>query len=125
PIRISRTPTRSRSASRSSSRRRPGMGPLPRRPPRRRAGHAPAELARGDVDRGDPARLDPERGIDVLALGARPDDQEVRLPGVAGVADLARDHAQALLATQEPAADALDPAQRLDAVADVHAHLGL
>ena len=32
---------------------------------------------------------------------------------------------QALLAAQEPATDALDAAQRLDAVADVHAHLGL
>ena len=57
--------------------------------------------------------------------GARPDDQQVRLVGVAGVADLARDHPQALVAAQEPAADALDAAQHLDAVADVHAHLGL
>ena len=82
-------------------------------------------LARGDVDRGDLAGLDAERRVDVLALRPRPDDEEVRLLGVAGVADLARDHPQALLAAQEPAADALDAAQRLHAVADVHAHLGL
>ena len=54
-----------------------------------------------------------------------PDDQEVRLPGVAGVPDLARDHPEALLAAQEPASHALDATQRLDAVADMHAHLGL
>src|SRR6476660_290825 len=81
-------------------------------------------LPRRDVDRGDLARLDAEGGVDVLALGARPDDEQVRLPGVAGVADLARDHLEALLAAQEPAPDALHAAQRLDAVADMDTHLG-
>jgi hypothetical protein len=51
--------------------------------------------------------------------------QEVRLVGVAGIPDAARDHAQARVATQEPAPDTLDAAQRLDAVTDVHSHLGL
>ena len=54
-----------------------------------------------------------------------PDDEQVRLVGVAGVPDLARDHPQAGVAAQEPAADALDAAQRLDVVTDVDAHLGL
>src|SRR4029079_19339578 len=78
-----------------------------------------------DVDRGDLAGLDPERGVDVLTLGAGSDDQQVGLPGVPRVADLARDHAQALVAAQEPPSDTLDSAQRLDAVTDVDTHLGL
>ena len=51
-------------------------------------------------------------------------DEEVSLVGVAGLADFARDHAQAFVAAQEPAADSVNAAQRLDTVADVHAHLG-
>ena len=89
------------------------------------AAAAAAALSGGDVDGRDPARLHPEGRIDVLGRGARSDDQEVRLVGVPGVADLARDHAQARVAAQEPATDALHATQRLHAVADVHAHLGL
>ena len=43
----------------------------------------PPPLARGDVDRGDLAGLDAERRVDVLALRPGPDDEQVRLPGVA------------------------------------------
>ena len=88
--------------------------PRPRRPP-----------SAGEVDRGDLAGLDPERGVEVERRGAGPDRQDVRLVGVAGVADVARDHLQARLAAEEPAPDPLDPAQGLGAVADVDPHLGV
>ena len=69
--------------------------------------------------------IHPERGVDMLRRGPGTDDQQVRLVGVPGIADPARDHAQPGVTAEEPAADPLDAAQRLHAVTDVHAHLGL
>src|SRR6266542_1916416 len=80
-------------------------------------------LARREVDARDLARLDPERGVEVLARRARPHAQHVGLVGDAKVADLAGDHLQARLGAQEPAPDLLDAAQRSGVVANVHAHL--
>ena len=54
-----------------------------------------------------------------------PDDQQVRLVGVAHVPDVARDHPEARLGAQEPAADLAQAAQRPRVAADVDAHLGL
>src|SRR4029078_12086390 len=78
-----------------------------------------------EVDRGDLAGLDAERGVEVERRGAGPDDEDAGIVGVAHVADLARDHLQALFAAEEPAPDALDAAQRLGAVAGVDPHLGV
>jgi isopenicillin-N epimerase len=55
--------------------------------------------------------------------GAGPHHEDIRLVVVAGIPNLARDHLQPGFATQEPAADPLDAAQRLGAVADVDPHL--
>ena len=57
--------------------------------------------------------------------GAGPNHEDVGLVGVARVADLARDHPQARVAPQEPAADAVDATEGLGAVADVNPHLGV
>src|SRR5206468_8825024 len=78
-----------------------------------------------DVDRRDLPGLDPERRLDVLTLGARPDDEKIRLVRVARVADLTGDHLHPLVAAEEPAAHALDPSKCLHAVADMNTHLGL
>jgi isopenicillin-N epimerase len=56
---------------------------------------------------------------------SRADHEDVGLVGIAGVADLARDHLQAGVAAEEPPADAIDAAKRLGAVADVDPHLGV
>ncbi|RDJ92950.1 hypothetical protein B4Q13_25270 [Lacticaseibacillus rhamnosus] len=57
--------------------------------------------------------FDPERGIDVLCRRSGTQDDEVRLVGIARVADLAGDHLEALVATQEPAPDAIAPTEGL------------
>ena len=97
-----------------------------RRPSRSRPTAAPSAYLREgrQVDRGDLAGLDAELGVEVLAGGAGAEDDEVRLVGVAQVADVARDHLDALVGPQEPAADLLDAAQRPGVVADVDPHLG-
>ena len=54
--------------------------------------------------------------------GARADDEDVGLVGIAGVADGARNHPQARVAAEEPAPDPVDAPQGLGAVADVDPH---
>ena len=59
----------------------------------------------------------------MAALRTGTDDQQVRLVGVARIANVAGDHLQPGVASQKPAADALHPAERLHAVADMNPHL--
>src|SRR4029077_2608318 len=119
---VTRSSSRSLRPPRSSTARPAPRGPRSR--PRPHPERPRYRLARGEVDRGDLAGLDPERGIEVLRRRTRPDDEDVGLVGVAHVAGVARDHLQPAVAPQEPAADALDPAQRLDRITHVDAHLG-
>src|SRR6185503_19426713 len=86
-------------------------------------GQSGLELARRQVDAGDLPGLDAERGVEVLAGGARADAQDVRLVGDAEVANLTRDHLQARLGPQEPAADLFNAAERAGVVAHMDAHL--
>ena len=126
----SRIRTRSRSATGdrhpASSRGRDGRRhpDLPRRRLERSA-VAAAALARRDVDRGDLARLDPERRVDVLALRARAGRRAGPPRRCCRCRGSRPGSCAGPLAAEEPAPDPLDAAQRLDAVADVHAHLGL
>src|SRR2546426_3436546 len=59
----------------------------------------------------------------MLGRGTGTDHEEIGLVHVARVPNLARDHPQALVATEEPTTDAVDPAKGLNAVAHVDAHL--
>jgi LysM repeat protein len=109
--------------SEASGSARPSASAAPGGPAGRRRGAE--RLPGGEVDSGDLSGRDAERRVEMERRRSRSDDEDVRLVGIARIADAAGDHPQPAVAAEKPAADTIDAAQRLGAVTDMDPHLGV